>query len=271
MADQLPLFDASGFTGRMAPSHPHDTGQLFDTGPYQKQQSASLPPDRASARPSGEQLKMFMTPKEIKGQYQALDGDRQSAYSLTANSRSDGDVYSRMHAVTYEREEHNLSYASGSGPGHRNWLREGEESDEQLYARKASEARLDPGEYAEIHSGRESTPGYETLADRPSAPSPRGSGTSAMDSYDMKLNSYVGRKQEEHYDADYGPSLYEQIQSEGVKSPVHLSQQFGSLGKPMVVGGHHRLASQGEIDEDQPIPVMHHTDFQAARNSGIYT
>jgi hypothetical protein len=270
MADQLPLFDASNFKGRMAPDHPHDTGQLFDTAPYQKQKAAATT-EPAHHHINHEQLQMFMTPKEIKGKYQALDGDRQSAYSLTANSRSNGDVYSRMHAVTYEREEHNLSYASGSGTGHRNWLREGEESDDQLYARKADEARLPPGEYAEIHSGKEATPGYETLAGRDSAPQPRGSGTSAIDSYDMKLNSYVGRKQEEHYDADYGPSLYEQIESEGVKSPVHLSQQFGSLGKPMVVGGHHRLASQGEINEDQPIPVMHHTDFHAARQSGVYT
>ena len=272
MADQQPLFDASNFTGRIMPRVPEETGQLFDTEPYEKPKAAAPAPTGAHHHINGEQLQMFMTPKEIHSKYQALDGDRQDAISLTANSRSNGEVYPRMHAGTYDRDEYNLSQASGSGPPHRNFLREGPETDQQVYSRKADEARLPPGEYAEIHRGGDDTPGDMTLLNRPSAPQPRGSGSSALDSYEMRANSYIGRKQEEHYDHQaWGESLYDSIAREGVKAPVHLSQQFGSQGKPQVVGGHHRLASQTEIDPDQPIPVMHHTDFWSARQSGVYT
>lgn len=63
-------------------------------------------------------------------------------------------------------------------------------------------------------------------------------------------------------------SLYDSVAVEGVKSPVHLGEEQGLLGKPQVVGGHHRIAAQAEIDEDKLMPVLHHRDVSAAKSIG---
>ena len=46
-----------------------------------------------------------------------------------------------------------------------------------------------------------------------------------------------------------------------MEHPVHLGTQFGSQGKPQIVGGHHRIAAALETRPDDLIPVVHHEDI----------
>jgi hypothetical protein len=65
---------------------------------------------------------------------------------------------------------------------------------------------------------------------------------------------------------DYG--LANDIREEGVQKPVSLGRQFGEMGKPQVVGGHHRIAVMGEEAPDELMPVLHYESFHHARMQG---
>jgi hypothetical protein len=232
------------------------------------------------------QFQMFMTPNEITRKYQVLDGDRQEAYDprageLTARShRTDAGTNTALN--TGRREQHARWHGGASQIEEYTHIRSDSyapETDEQVLSRKLEESQMEPWEYREVHGGEASEgPGWNTLAQRSSAPSgmknpgKTGMGTGTREERSEEANYYVEAKQQEHYEAEaYGPSLYDKIHSQGVQSPVHLAyEQFGSQGKLEILGGHHRLAAQQDIDPDQPIPVSHHATFHAARKSGSY-
>jgi hypothetical protein len=67
----------------------------------------------------------------------------------------------------------------------------------------------------------------------------------------------LSRKLSESKGGDWA-GFHESIAAEGVKTPVHLSMQFGRSGKPQIGEGHHRVASTMDINPDRYIPVMHH-------------
>jgi hypothetical protein len=65
---------------------------------------------------------------------------------------------------------------------------------------------------------------------------------------------------------DYG--LANEIREEGVQHPVSLGREMGSMGKPQIVGGHHRIAVMAEEAPDELMPVLHFQSFGQARREG---
>lgn len=64
-------------------------------------------------------------------------------------------------------------------------------------------------------------------------------------------------------------TLYEAIAQDGVKYPVWLGEETSEeTGKPMVTGGHHRIASANDLDPTRLIPVLHSRDIFDAKSSG---
>lgn len=209
----------------------------------------------------GTQLQMFMTPKEIQAHYQPLDGDRggegllepeHSDWLTNRSVNSDGDPNV---ALTTQQK------AGGRGKAYERT--ESMESDSELWDRKLAESQMDPIDYAEARgdSAAARGPGMSVL-DRASAPQYSSSGSSG--SHWARAESYIMRKQDEHFNKS---SLYDSVREGGVQAPVHLGSQFGVMGKPQVVGGHHRIAAAADIDPNQPIPVLHHADINDARSS----
>lgn len=140
------------------------------------------------------QLPMFMSAREIREGWQALDGDRLGG------------------ALRRKR----FSLTSGESTGSHG----SPETDDQLYARKLAEAH-DPS---------------------------RGPGTQ---------------------------SLVEHLRAVGgVSEPIHLldptSKRRGALGRPEVLGGHHRIAAMSEIDPDALMPVLFHSGPREAKRGGGY-
>lgn len=246
---------------------------------------------------SGDQLRMFMTPREIKSTYQVLDGDRQEVYDDRG-----GELTNRTYTTggnTNEPIATNLR--QGAVPGSRDygakWMHqrhgselqrhshirtdvEGMETDEQVWDRKLDESQMSPEEYGEVH-GMSSAQGrgpmdYDELMEHSSAPvraetrPELGSTWNAerQESYEGAMESRLGRENAK-WEARYGaeaPSLYEHIQAHGVENPVHLGTNVGGEGKPEVVGGHHRIAAAASINDQQLIPVLHHEDIRSARS-----
>lgn len=242
------------------------------------------------------QFQMFMTPREIRSKYQALDADRQDAVDPREGEltgRAQTTAGEPNYPIDTKRRERLANWHGGASQieGYTH-TRSGDmrmETDDELFGRKLEESQLSPGEYKEVHGGIGASvheaPGWDTLAGRPSAPSevrrqaegnydPRtGEGSGTWNDRNDEAQDYVARKQEEHYDAqDYGSSLYEKIRDQGVLNPVHLSyDQMGGFDKPEVVGGHHRLAAQEDIDPDAHIPVAHWRNIREAQSSGNYS
>ena len=237
---------------------------------------------------------MFMTPREIVNKYQVLDADREEVDNWDeGNPDMDWRRTGRPERTSGAANIHNpdrssrYSHIPGSGP----YLREpsvdySQETDEQVLSRKAEEAPYDPEYYAEMRgenfSGAMRSFNPESALGRSSAPGHFGLGGSTnrnwsdteWDEHEMRVDSYLSRKQDEHYrrqaEAPEPPSLYESIQEGGVQHPVHLGTQFGSQGKPQIVGGHHRIAAALETRPDDLIPVLHHEDIYDAKASRGY-
>jgi hypothetical protein len=220
----------------------------------------------------GEQLKMFMTPKEIHEKYQPLDGDREDVYNedgrtgestmrprSTGGGRNDtnynagkvhdgnsalgwGDYANKTNGI-YTRDinataKMNADYSRRSKGS-------SDETDEQLWDRKYEEAEYDR---------------------RASITVPRTGGSSSSSSSGISWGREAsgppaspGFRKEE-------VSLAEAINREGIKSPIRLGNQFGSMGKPQIVGGHHRLAVATRDMPNTLIPVLHDEDIHDARS-----
>lgn len=139
---------------------------------------------RVTARsgPQFHQLPIFMTPREIRQQYRALDGDRE-------------EVVDDWDAEVEERRP---------------------ETDDELFDRKLDES-----------------------LDAPANPRD-----------------------------EFSETLFESVKRDGVKNPVSLQfKDLAVLGKPQILGGHHRLAVAHEYRPDEFVPVEHFEDTQAAKNS----
>jgi hypothetical protein len=215
----------------------------------------------------GEQLKMFMTPSEIHAGYQPLDADREMSGDYDRAS------YSGSKPWTKGEGFHEINRATHpGGPQRRNWvertegggkLTEATETDEELWGRKLEEAQSygtrtpggsgvrNIGQQSSHWSGGSYEPGHETTG---------GGWASSREST------------ERYHPGTEGMTLHESIGQTGVQSPVRLGSEVGSMGKPQVVGGHHRLASAteheawGGMKGEQFIPVLHHESIQEARS-----
>jgi hypothetical protein len=291
-------FDEGENVGRRQP-------QLFEMPPDAAPGSNDQPqPSRIVPNTHPGQFQMFMTPREIRSKYQALDADREDvepdrAGEMTRRPETTaGEPNIVANTALKERwgRWHGGASQVKDYPYARNedWA---EETDDQLYARKLQETQMDPSDYREHHRGgafgsQSGPPDYDNPEGfmpsdiKPPAHPERGTGgrvpgTSTWDEYHEREDSY-GDHVQSHYDRAYnewdeqnnygGATLYDKISAEGVQSPVHLSyNQMGQYGKPSVVGGHHRIAAQEDINPDQPIPVQHWADIWEAKSSPGYS
>jgi|SRR5580765_543574 len=226
-----------------------------------------------------QQLRMFMTPREITSQYQVLDADREEHgvdWGTNQSSARNWERTGRSRRTAGQSNMHDpgqIHYGYGNGPYVRTPQ---DETDTQVWARKLKESRMDPDDYAEMRGGG-GTGGsfdFEKAMERPSAPrmSSRES-SSAWESFEVKEGSYLNRKLDEHNMAwSNRTSIHESVAREGVHSPVSLSvSQFGSQGKLSIVGGHHRIAAALDTRPDDYIPVTHAENISDAKRRPEYT
>lgn len=227
---------------------------------WQSQHSLAKYGDRLAPQPQGPsareqeldsgQRAMFMTPREIHSRYQPLDGDRHPASDNFWGDES----YSGPSTGTPERilYDHEM------------------EDDDALWERKLDEAQMPRDEYL-MERGEVGT-GTGTFLDRlgerssyPQQPSGTNPSTSAYESWEHREEAYIDRKYEERMETS-GESLYDSVWESGVKSPIRLGDTHGLLDKPMMVGGHHRLAAATDLNQDKLVPVLHHRDIWEAQS-----
>lgn len=289
------LFDPNFYAHRgqtsSAPLTP-TMGRLFDPNLFNRPKPVADPAERpAMASP---QMKMFMTPKEIHAGWSPLDGDREESWggdgtyegTYSPKSWETGNTWATGVGTT-QANRRNYGTHSGPGGGDSGTIRRdrrggkvrlydrgqegGTEDDEQLWARKLDEAQ----EFSKHgqHEDADSDPlygrgrGTGTMGSYQGAPTgnsrTNGPSTTAMERHDERADSWENRRQEARY--DQGESLYDSIRAEGVKGPIRLGSEIGSMGKPQIVGGHHRLAAATEAAPDRLVPVLHDQNIWAAR------
>lgn len=182
-----------------------------------------------------EQLQMFMTPREVMHKYQPLEGDREEGGASGYPSSG-----TRTASVSGQRYRYGSDTKGPyeATPGGTKW-RTPTESDEDLWNRKTEESQYDNDVRRETRVG---TSWYGSDTNIPTTRPSMGT-----------------------------EPLYESIQKHGVKAPISLGTTGprGTSDKRQVVGGHHRLASQFDINPDQPIPVLHFHDIYEAR-AGVF-
>jgi hypothetical protein len=132
---------------------------------------------------------------------------------------------------------------------------ESPETDEQLWDRKLDEAY--DSDYSPLPAKRANsfTMRSQTTGGRTNQPL----GTDTANTY--------GQPRGAHQRHDWDTTLGESIERTGVQKPIHLGRTIGSQGKPEIVGGHHRMAVMRNLNQDQLMPVLHHTDLYGARSS----
>jgi hypothetical protein len=219
------------------------------------------------------QLRMFMTPKEIVDTYQVLDGDREGAPRAGSYTRRSATTGGRPNMALHSNVRQNLNLGPSTHVRDYN-----EETDEQVWERKGWESRMDPHEYFThrhgMSPGEAAMPRESFLFGGSSAPQPP-SGSSGWTAHEHAAEAHVERKYAEHHEAMEarfsGPSIWQSVRQEGVKEPVHLGNVFGSVGKRQIVGGHHRIAAALETRPSDYIPVLHHEDITAAKADPRYT
>lgn len=226
-------------------------------------------------QPAGkpEQLKMFMSAREIESGWQPLDGDREEGYMTKTRSGGTltGSVYDEDREIdsgagyhpkygtpggrdrAYTADPDKKDPRGGRALSNKRVYVEVPESDDDLWNRKLDEAYNDreiPAKRGNSYTMRSRTTGGRSN-------NPMGTQTA---------NTY-GQPQGAHWRHDDATSLGESIERTGVQKPIHLGRTVGSMGKPEIVGGHHRMAVMRHLNPDQVMPVLHHTDIYDARSS----
>lgn len=181
---------------------------------------------------NGEQLKMFMTPAEIMSTKAPLEGDRHTTWGK--------DKY----GTDWERKETN----------------------EEVWERKASEARLSMEDYHEARGsnakGTESS--FLEHLDRGEFDTGPEYKTGNTDEYDKRYESYLDNKYLDFRSKRHTQgSLLDSVRESGVQQPVRI-------GPTQVTGGHHRIAAAHKINPDMLIPVLHETVDHPVRNIKQY-
>lgn len=155
-----------------------------------------------------DQLKLFMSAREIMGEYQPLDADR--------------------HVAGFDPPAHITNYG--------------------------------PKELATDPSARPNRNGFRDVRNRIRS----GDVESDEEVWNRKANEATQRKPIRH---GFAEPLASSIETSGVQMPVHLSEQFGAVGKKAVAGGHHRIAGSALSDPDRLMPVIHHRSPGEAANA----
>jgi hypothetical protein len=177
----------------------------------------------------GKQLKMFMSPREIMHEYQPWDADREVVGDIMDHDISD--FGPKTFNSQGEMRPHGTEDRSGPTLGASQPWRHVDAQD----ARREKRSNIRRG---------------------------------ILES-DSQLWDRKADEASEGYQSNdgYMSNLTDSIAQQGVKQPVHLGTQFGSSGKPSVVGGHHRIAGAYDVAQDMLIPVLHHEGgIEAARH-----
>ena len=316
---QQSMFDSDAYRAAPAPARTLEpSGKLFDTSPYETQQATPAPKrpstsEHVSRTTGGEQLKMFMTPKEVHAGWAPLDADRKEnwdeggTYEGTYEPKSwdTGDTYpsdvnnagTHTYAVAERRYPGIQSGPGGNDAGtirrtrgggkyrlyDRGSGNTGQESDDDLWERKVEEASSwgrtgQHGEYGQRDPAKAHESGtLGSFKGQPTGLKANGGGQvsdTAWDRHFARENAHEEKRHEQRMaqeDAHTNETLYDSIAREGVKAPIHLGRQVGSMGKPQIVGGHHRLAVATDVDSDKLIPVMHHETIYDAQARPDYS
>lgn len=203
-------------------------------------------------QPKGTQLKMFMSPREVLSGYQPLDADRWGARGSggavptydtgtglgTAMNTEGSNVrhgqFRMGHdtAGTFQATTYGTKYRART------------ETHDEMMDRKLGESMGDdPGVDANVHR--------QTRV-----------GTSFYGS-----DSYIPPPAERMSAGE--ETLHESVGKHGVTHPISLGTGGapGLLGRPQIVGGHHRVAAQFDQAPDRLMPVLHYTDINDAKGA----
>ena len=190
--------------------------------------------------PQFEQLKMFMTPKEIMKDYDPLGGDR---HEIPVDHLDDPNAY-RV------------------------------ETNEEVWDRKSEEAHLSKDEYNEIR-GVQSRGTFTSMWSKlhgdgmtggpgPEPEEQTGHTSSYIlrkDSWNDKVHQFIDDNIDFH--SKDKTSIADSIRKSGVQSPVRL-------GPTKVTGGHHRIAAANTINPDMLIPVLHEQEDRPHKEDRVY-
>lgn len=202
-----------------------------------------------------QQLKMFMTPREVLRDYQPLDADRWGSHG------------SQGPAVTG---------SSGTGIGTAMNSAGDNVRHGQFRVGHDTGGTFQASTYGTKHRPRAET--HDEMMDRKLDES-MGHGDVGEGSWDPMVRRQT-RVDTAWYGSDtYVPphgermsagreTLHESVSKHGVTHPLSLGTggKLGLLGKPQIVGGHHRLAAQFDTDPDRHMPVLHYHSVMDAQN-----
>jgi hypothetical protein len=196
---------------------------------------------------------MFMTPREIMHKYQPLDADLYGAGTMGMSGQpSSGTPTSTARTYGPNNTPGNVRHGQvrwGQDTGgtyqattHGTKFRSRGETHEEMMGRKLEESQY------ENMVGRRTKVGTSFYGSDTNVPPPHER---------MSLGS-AGEEE----------SLYESIAKHGAQAPLSLGTagSHGMAGKREIVGGHHRLAAQFDINPDTPMPVVHYRDIYHARS-----
>jgi hypothetical protein len=280
---------------------------LFDVAPYQERTSDPSPtadstkyhlkggreanPEHFLNKPY--QIPAFMTPREILGKYQVLEGDRDEHWGDGSTGYGSGDyddsragqATHRSERTDYVANETNNYKVRTGDPGYRRPKIEKEsgyrmETDDEVWQRKYDEAFDRPvnGQHGWDDARYRNRAGDSTTSPvsyvRHSAGSPKSNYTTGGtwhtgSSAPPATSSFERTHYNEEIDED-DETLGDSIVASGVKSPVRLGETLGQHDMPEVVGGHHRLAVAQFHAPDKLVPVLHYTSLGAAKSDRFY-
>lgn len=191
----------------------------------------------------GDQLKAFMTPKEILNEWQVLDGDRHAVSNGSVTRESDEELLARKYKE-----------ASEVSPG-------GQHGN-NVYRRTNGDITRNPGRWVLHEGAHERVPasdkeGWYRATVPPGDGQPKGH---------LTYNSRRRDDSYHQYTPIEGDTLAESIRAEGIHDPIRLGLETGSKDKPQLAGAHHRLAVANQDLPDNYQPVLYHKDIGEARS-----
>jgi hypothetical protein len=183
----------------------------------------------------GEQLRMFMSAREIQSEYAPNEPDRKWLGTNFGVREAMGGAWVREETSGFgrvtsrtSRTDGGINFENPNGPGYLRGpkrVKAPAETDEQLYNRKLAEA----------------------VTTKRGKINPYGRGANRVVSI---------------------PTLYEDIKAHGVSHPIALGQHESPSGRPSLAGGHHRVAVMAHLNPDQLLPVVHVKDVREANEEG---
>jgi hypothetical protein len=204
-----------------------------------------------------QQLKMFMSPREVLRGYQPLDADRGGAHGsqgpvatastgtgigTAMNTAGDNVRHGRFRmghdtGGTFQASTYGTRYRARA------------ESHDEMMDRKLSES---------MGHGEAGEGSWDPMVRR----------QTRVDTSWYGSDTYVPPRGERMSAGE--ETLHESVGKHGVTHPISLGTggKPGMLGKPQIVGGHHRVAAQFDQDPDRLMPVLHYTDIKDAMGAG---